>query len=507
MVGDHDGDMGEATTLVDARPRSQTPAAESGRDRLLSALWRHRNLVLAGFVFVLGAAVAVRIRPIILYDDAAITARYVERMVAGQGWTYNPGDRTNGASAPLFTLVLAAVHALGIEVIAAIRLVVTFSYAATVALVAYLGARVAGLAAGALAALFLLAWVDFSTQGLSGMESPFAAALGLAAIVALSHGSPTWAGVFLGLAVVNKLDAGALALAVALAVLLVQRRFPWRTAWVSAVVAAPWFLFSQLYFGSALPHSFTQKATGEVVDPGGRDVGWILDSLENQSVELLVLLGLAAAAFVPSVARRSPTAAVALLVVVVWPVLHAVTFSLLDLGAAHPWYLTVLYPPLALAAGCTLVLSVQAVARCGRWPAIGAFVVAVLVAVPAIGLLQDEGGGSGEMVRRLRQGATSYYFLHFEVERRGAGLAVAELAEPGDVVATCFGWVAFEARQQYISEICPLNTRVDVGPPDWYVTGGFPGHERPSPPAGTTVYSVDIDNEVGGWMDVIELDR
>lgn len=49
----------------------------------------------------------------VLYDDAAITLRYAWRIAHGDGFTYNPGDRTDGASAPLYTLVLAFINLCG----------------------------------------------------------------------------------------------------------------------------------------------------------------------------------------------------------------------------------------------------------------------------------------------------------------------------------------------------------------------------------------------------------
>jgi arabinofuranosyltransferase len=37
-------------------------------------------------------------------DDAFITYRYVQNILAGNGFVYNPGERVLGSSTPLFTL-------------------------------------------------------------------------------------------------------------------------------------------------------------------------------------------------------------------------------------------------------------------------------------------------------------------------------------------------------------------------------------------------------------------
>jgi hypothetical protein len=74
-------------------------------------------------------------------------------------------------------------------------------FAATIGLVTWIGARIAGIAAGLIAAVFLLVSLDYQGQALSGMESVFAAALGLAAIAFVLEERETWAAIFLVLAV------------------------------------------------------------------------------------------------------------------------------------------------------------------------------------------------------------------------------------------------------------------------------------------------------------------
>src|SRR5690606_15490580 len=55
----------------------------------------------------------------------------------------------------------------------------------------------------------------------------------------------------------------------------------------------------------------------------------------------------------------------------------------------------------------------------------------------------------------------------FEATRRDAGRWLGEHAEPGDVVESCFGWVAYGALDNPIREVCPLSTRKEVGPTRW----------------------------------------
>ena len=77
--------------------------AERGRGAVLpcthasSAVGANAIVVAA---ILVGLVLGIRDIQVVLVDDAAITLRYAARIAGGDGWTYNNGDRTNGASAP-----------------------------------------------------------------------------------------------------------------------------------------------------------------------------------------------------------------------------------------------------------------------------------------------------------------------------------------------------------------------------------------------------------------------
>src|SRR5687767_7427050 len=48
-------------------------------------------------------------------DDAYITFRYSENLAAGRGFAYNPPDRVQGTTAPLYALILAGPAAVDID--------------------------------------------------------------------------------------------------------------------------------------------------------------------------------------------------------------------------------------------------------------------------------------------------------------------------------------------------------------------------------------------------------
>lgn len=457
-----------------------------------------RTWLVVGAV-VAGAVVAVRSRAPMV-DDVGITARYAERIAEGKGWTYNDGDRTNGASAPLYTALLGLAHLVGIDVLVAARAIGVAAGAACAGLVAHVGARVGGLVAGATGAVLLLMWPFFQSQVTSGMESGFAVALGMGVIAALLHRRETLAGVLLGLALLNKLDAGMLAVAVAAAVLYVDRRPPWRIAAISAGPPLAWMVGSWAYFGSPLPNSLTQKASGAVANPASEvDPLWVLELLRGHGYILVLPVGVAALALVPGMRRARPGPATATAVTALWPLLHVLVFSFFDLGDTYPWYVVATCPPLALGAGITIGAVVERLPSRAR-PLVGLVAAGLLlltvVAVPSRSALRVT-------ARTLVGGHVMTGYDGLEQARQEAGQRLGRLAEPGDVVATCFGWIAYHVPQATIDETCPLNTRDPVGLPTWYVDVTVVGHDPAPGPAGwTLVDSVLSDVGDGARVDI-----
>jgi hypothetical protein len=417
----------------------------------------------------------------VLSDDAAITMRYAYRIAHGHGWTYNDGDRTNGASAPLYTMILAAMSRVGWNLEAAAKAIGIVSFAATIGLVTWIAGRIAGITAGLIAAVFLLLSLDYQGQALTGMESVLAAALGLTAIVFLLEGRETWAAVFLGLALVNKLDAGMLALAIAIVYVAIMRRPPWRIIAVSAAVLAPWLVFSLAYFGSVLPYSMTQKL-GPIQDPHSvYDASWILKAIRADGSLVVALLALGAVFAIPTLVRRNRYLSVALGTCVAWPLLHGLAFSVLNFGAPYPWYRTVLYPPMAVAAAVTVVLAVGA-AR--TRPIAIAIAAAAAVVVLLVVITDARFPKVGTIVRTVTDGHQIDDTEAFEATRRDAGLYLGRVATAHEVIETCWGWIAYGAPDNPIKETCPLSTRKRVGPPQWTIDITFPGVRAPNIPPG-----------------------
>lgn len=404
-----------------------------------------------------------------LADDAAISFRYVERLVAGRGFTYNDHEAVQGASNPLWVLLLAACHALGADIESAAEALSALLYVTSVLLAAGLTSRLSSPWLGWLGGLALACEGFYRVQSLCGMESVLAANLGLLAILLACQGREGWAGAVLGLALVNKLDAGPLVLALAAGWLLVHRRLPSSMLLAAAATAAPWFAFAAATYGSLVPNSMMIKLQHHFVnfDPlwiakfflGARRY-WFLAPIAVQLASLW---------------RATPSQRLGTLALSLWFALHALAFSLLDLGDAYPWYLTVLMPPWAILAAAWLHAGLRLFGP--RSPIGYALLAAVapLFAIPVHLLARDS------TFAPWRAGNPLASWEAFYLDRHLAGALIDELAGPEEAVASGWGWVAFSSRRPH-DDLSRLNSRQLLGETAYRVDHGMPYTSGWNPP-------------------------
>ncbi len=230
-------------------------------------------------------------------DDAYITFRTVENLWSGRGLTWNPGERVQAYTHPLWLLVAAVGRGLAGEV-----------YFSTLAASILLSLAAAGLVVSAVrreawaAALALVllgssgAFVDYAT---SGLETPLLYLL-LALFLrrgraADSPGGLLRAGLLAAAVGLTRLDALLIVLP-ALAGAWWQCR-PRRVA--TAAVAAglsplvAWELFSLVYYGALVPNTALAKLNLEIPlrELLSQGAAYFRDSLARDPVTLVATLG------------------------------------------------------------------------------------------------------------------------------------------------------------------------------------------------------------------------
>lgn len=315
-----------------------------------------------------------------MVDDAYITLTYARSLAFHGDWAMLPGVPANSATSPLNVLALAAgtfvlrspVHAAGaVFVVSMVVLVLALRRAARdtgiPTWIGVLGAALVGCNP------LLLSTV--------GLEMPLAAAL-LGLLLPAVAGRRAWLfGVVSGLLVLTRVD-----LALFPIVALMGCPALWRGWWKwltgGIAVAAPWYAFSWLHFGSIVPDTLLIKTWR--ADWGGYYVATGFEFLYQLTPVPVVLAG------VPAVAGALCVIGLVLARPLgrgsrVWPwtlfgiggIAHYIAYSLLKVPPYH-WY----YAPLVIGTTFALIAAGGlAAARLGALPvaAVGAVLLSAHV--------------------------------------------------------------------------------------------------------------------------------
>ncbi|MFB3903406.1 MAG: hypothetical protein ACE15E_08130 [Acidobacteriota bacterium] len=293
-------------------------------------------------------------------DDSYIGYRIAENVVAGHGWVYNPGERVNGATSPLWTLLLIAGASWGATIA-----VSHLATAVCLFLAGYFAWRISwdflgpwlSLLAGALLQTHPMLVLSIS------METWLYLAFALMSIWAWHGGRMLLAGTCLSLVVLARPD-GIILAAMVFALALVQRRLSWRAAAAFLSPLVLWSIFSLWQFGSPFPHTLEAKMAQArsgfwnlALPPLSflplffKGLLWWLKHVHG--IPLLLLVFPFSIAGLVSVKKWHPLLAL----VILWGGLHLGAYSLLKVPHYH-WY----YSPVLLAfvlgslAGCRRLL-------------------------------------------------------------------------------------------------------------------------------------------------------
>jgi arabinofuranosyltransferase len=260
-------------------------------------------------------------------DDALISHRYAQRLLAGEGLTWTDGPRVEGYSNLLWILLHAALGLVGIDLIVASR-ILGFGCAALVvwslvqlhprgpredAQTATDASSVSSALAIVTAGAALALCGPFAVWTIGGLEQPLIAALLAWAVVrvrplldgqALGFKPSIHAGLPLGLLCLSRPDSPLLAGVFGLAVLLVGGVTK-RSAWISALGLGVWSVactlgqlgFRLVYYRDWVPNTAYLKAHW-TEERFGEGVDYVLDGLTPAiPLVLLASLGLVAAGF------------------------------------------------------------------------------------------------------------------------------------------------------------------------------------------------------------------
>lgn len=271
-------------------PSTSTPADERRLTDLLERWLDGRWRVAEVGLYVLAAIAAWIVR--FVQDDAFITYRYARNFARGEGLVFNPGERVEGYTNFLWTVMHWLPERYGWSSPVFSQLVGIVLMVATVAVTLRFARRIFGSESFAfLVALTLLAnmtFLAYATGGLETMQQTLlvtsVAALLLPVVDApRAHvvGRRVGAGLCAGLAVLTRMDSAVLIAVWVLVYLVVQwRRETETTRRTSTLLASvvqigvpaallvlPWFVWKLDYYGNLLPNTFYAKSAGNPIVP------------------------------------------------------------------------------------------------------------------------------------------------------------------------------------------------------------------------------------------------
>jgi arabinofuranosyltransferase len=255
---------------------------------MILRLFRQPKLYLLLSILIFSGCSFQMNRPYILLDDAFISFRYAENLSHGFGLVFNPGERVEGYTNFLWTVILAACDRLGFNLISASKALSALAGVGTLVVLYLIGKAVFASRSEntLLIALPLLLFASMGSQAryvVSGMETlAFTFLILLAIYLLLFRKLPWMAGGFFALGAMTRPE-GMLYFALAWLFLILEQTRIWelnsppghaikpslrqasRTLFSFSVgfliLYGPYFLWRYTYYGYLLPNTFYVKAS------------------------------------------------------------------------------------------------------------------------------------------------------------------------------------------------------------------------------------------------------
>ncbi|MFH1699407.1 MAG: hypothetical protein ABIE07_02370 [Candidatus Zixiibacteriota bacterium] len=212
-------------------------------------------------VFLLAAAVRIfwHIYTSYTADDAFITFRYADNIANGLGFVYNVGENVMGTSTPLFALILSLLSLTGIKPILGALFVSLISTGLTAVIIYRFAKLLSFKKYSILPVVIFILFPRIISTDTGGMETPLFALLVIAAFYYQRRKMPQVALYLSGLAVLTRPEGLFL-----FAIIFGRNIFSnisktVKMAVISLLPVAAWLVFSQIYFGSIIPHSIPAK--------------------------------------------------------------------------------------------------------------------------------------------------------------------------------------------------------------------------------------------------------
>ncbi|MGM0557014.1 MAG: glycosyltransferase family 87 protein [Myxococcota bacterium] len=234
-----------------------------------------------GVAVVAGVAIASILAALdFVKDDAYISFRYAHNLVEGHGLVFNPGERIEGFTNFLWTLLIAPFEAMGLDLFQVLEILGTGLVLGVLLYMVLASAHLMGGARRDMSHFWAPLWIATSSSvalwSTSGMEQPLAMFLPVAGAYLLwtswdddeSHKRMAASGVLIGLGCLTRPEIHLIGIILGLPLVVRvvrERRFNSPAVfWFAGLlgITAPAHLFRYIYYGSLFPNTFYVKTGG-----------------------------------------------------------------------------------------------------------------------------------------------------------------------------------------------------------------------------------------------------
>lgn len=294
-------------------------------------------------------------------DDAYIFYTYARNIAAGNGYVFNLGERINGTTSPLYTLLIAV-----------LSLAFGWVQAVTIPFIGY-ALGIIGLSITVILSqnilrdenaklrlvpiLFPFLFIIHPSLRLAiGMETFLTLGLLSLTLYKYLRHDLTWASFFAALSILSRPDSVLFAGVLFVDFILRERKFPpLRAALVFLLTLLPWYIFSFLYFGALLPATLQAKLAQVGSERWGsgylflRKVPYNIHLLRSFAWTFAILLGLVALGWRHWIKNR------AILLLFAWTLLYILAYGVILNAPGYKWY----YTPLAIGGCLVTALAIE----------------------------------------------------------------------------------------------------------------------------------------------------
>ena len=193
-------------------------------------------------------------------DDAYITYRISGNIHSGNGFVYNPGERLQSSTAPMYALLLAGLRWFWGDLVQISFWVNVLAGMAAAGLLFAIAKKITGSPWAAVCAVLPYAICPGSViYAASGMETPFFEMAAIAACAAFLFRKDWIATALAGILPLIRPEGLLVSTLVGLGLIVAKRKRVWAYGAVALLPLVLWAAWAWWYFGSIVPHSVSEK--------------------------------------------------------------------------------------------------------------------------------------------------------------------------------------------------------------------------------------------------------